>query len=231
MADNTHHNETVTAPEPQPEAEQVPAPEPEPQPEPEPVPEPEPTPSLKKEETPEITASASEKGSSEKPKNTMRSLANILNLVTVILTLPIMALVAWLLYMRGYDCEYLLRMKKLYIGIIAMLVVLCVANIVSYFMMKKPPLRMPALILIMIPTLVVLIMGIGLVGGFKMESRSMPGSPQRLKLKVYNIDNWSRIKSCLYDKNICQVLVSEAGMIKPYDYATKNLSPVQVRVC
>ncbi|KAK1399870.1 Tetraspanin/Peripherin [Heracleum sosnowskyi] len=220
MADNTNHTETV------PEAE------PEPEPKPEPEPEPEPTPPSKKEEAAEITTSASsEKGSSDKPKNSMKPVEHILNLAAFLLSLPIIALVVWLIFMPGYDCEYLLKMHKIYAGIIAMLVVLGVLNIVASFMMKKPPLRMPALIIITIPAIVVLIVGIGLVGGFKMESRSMPGSPQRLKLKVYNIDNWSRIKSCLYDKSICQGLESGTSVIKSYDYPTKNESPVQSGCC
>ncbi|XP_074365282.1 tetraspanin-15-like isoform X2 [Apium graveolens] len=234
MADNTNHTETVTAPEPESHTETVTAPEPEaerepkPEPEPESITAPEPTPQPEKEETPEITTeTASEKGSSEKPKNSMKPLEHILNLAAFLLTLPIIAIVVWLIFMTGYDCEYLLKMHKLYDGIIAMLVVMGVLNIVASFMMKKPPLRMPALILITIPAIVVLIVGIGLVGGFNMESRSVPGSPQRLKLKVYNTDNWSRIKSCLYDKSICQVLASGTSMIKSYDYATKKLSPVQ----
>lgn len=229
MADNTNHTETVTSPEP--EAEREPKPEPEREPVPEPIKAPEPAPPPEKEETPEITTStASEKGSSEKPKNTMKALEHILNMIAFLLSLPIIAIVVWLIFIPGYDCEYLLKMHKLYDGILAMLVVMGALNIVASFMMKKPPLRMPALIISTIPAIVVLILGIGLVGGFNMESRSMPGSPQRLKLKVYNTDNWSRIKSCLYDKSICQVLASGTSMIKSYDYATKKLPPVQVCV-
>lgn len=219
MADNAHSNETLTAHQTQPQ----------PQPEPEPTPPPSlPPPSPSKEEAPPVPTAMV---NSEQPKNKIKFMKDRVFMLAFLLSIPIIALIAWLSFTHaGYDCEYLLRMSKLYYGIISVLAVLLVLNGLALFMIMKPPLRMPALIIVMIPVIVVFILGLGLVGGFKMESRSMPGSPQRLKLNIYDTNHWSTIKSCLYDKSICQILAYRTSMIKSYDYTVKKLSPVQVYI-
>ncbi|XP_074369576.1 tetraspanin-15-like [Apium graveolens] len=223
--DHTHSHQTLTPTQPDPEPIQ----EPEPEPEPEPTPPPSLPPPPVKEETPPIHT---EMVNSEEPKHKMKFMKDRLFMLAFLLSLPIIALIAWLIFMRdGYDCEYLLKMNKLLIGIISALAVLLVLNGVALFMITKPLLRMPALILVMIPVIVVFILGLGLVGGFKTESRSMPGSPQRLKLNIYDTNRWSTIKSCLYDKSICQILAYRTSMIKSYDYSVKRLSPVQSGCC
>ena len=222
MAEHPHSNHTLTAPQPEPQPEPEPTPEPEPEPPPPSLPPPTPP---TKEETPPVQT---EMVDSEQPKNKMKFMKDRLIMLAFLLSLPIIAIIAWLLFMHdGYDCEYLLRMNKLYVGIVSALVVLLVLDCAALFMITKPALRMPAVILVMIPVIVVFIVGLGLVGGFQMESRSMPGSPQRLKLHIYNTNRWNSIKSCLYDKSICQILAYRTS-IKPYDYTVKKLSTVQV---
>jgi len=87
---------------------------------------------------------------------------------------------------------------------------------------------MPGLVVVMAPLIVMLTIGLALTGAYKMESRTIPGSPMWLKLKVRNQNNWHNIRSCIYDTGACTDLVSRSFMLKSYDFSIKRLSPIEV---
>ncbi|GLT73452.1 hypothetical protein SLA2020_453110 [Shorea laevis] len=64
-----------------------------------------------------------------------------------------------------------------------------------------------------------------------MESRTIPGSPMWLKLKVHNQNNWNNIRACIYDTGACTELVSRSSMLKSYDFSIKRLSPIEGGCC
>jgi hypothetical protein len=156
----------------------------------------------------------------------VKFLTRVFTILTFILSLPVLGSVIWLLYMRGCDCEILLRLPKLQMGIgISLLFVFLVSNSVAFLASRFP---MPGLVLVMAPLIVMLTMGLALTGAYKMESRTVPGSPMWLKLKVHNHNNWNNIRSCVYDSGACSDLVSRSFMLKSYDFSTKRLSHIEV---
>ncbi|KAF8389298.1 hypothetical protein HHK36_025991 [Tetracentron sinense] len=173
-----------------------------------------------KEETPDITA----------PKATQaKNFLAPLTIFSFILSLPVLALVIWLLYMKDYDCEILLRLPRLRIGIgIWMIFVFLISNAVVFCRSRFP---MPGLVAVMVPLLVMLIMGLALVGVSRTESRAIPASPMWLKLKIHDNNNWNNIKSCIYDTHICDDLVSRTSSLKSYDFSLKKLSSIESGCC
>jgi hypothetical protein len=162
----------------------------------------------------------------EKATIQVKLLIRVLTILTFILSLPVLGSVIWLLYMRGYDCEILLRLPKLQMGIgIGLLFIFLVSNSVAFLQSRFP---MPGLVVVMAPLIVMLTIGLALTGAYKMESRTIPGSPMWLKLKVRNQNNWHNIRSCIYDTGACTDLVSRSFMLKSYDFSIKRLSPIEV---
>lgn len=62
---------------------------------------------------------------------------------------------------------------------------------------------MPGLIVVMVPLMVMMTMGLGLMGAYQMESKSIPASPRWLELKVEDDNNWNRIKACIFERGVC----------------------------
>lgn len=85
------------------------------------------------------------------------------------------------------------------------------------------------LLIVMVPLLLVFIIGLALVGAYKMESRSVAASPKWLRLKVFDEAHWQDIKTCIYDTGACDDLVSRTLMLKSYDFSLKKLSSVEVK--
>ncbi|KAK3026956.1 hypothetical protein RJ639_040808 [Escallonia herrerae] len=152
-----------------------------------------------------------------------------LTIISFLLSLPILFSVIWLLYMRHYDCENLLQLPKLQVGIVAGLVVVFFVSNIAVFLRSR--LLMPALILVMVPLIVMLTVGLALVGAYKMESRSIPGSPMWLKSKVLSDESWNNIKSCIYDTRTCDDLIARSYVLKSYDFTTSKLSPIESGCC
>lgn len=153
----------------------------------------------------------------------------VLTFVAFLLSLLILALIIWLLYVRDHNCEYLLQLRKLQYGIIIGLIVTFVLSNLALFLVMKSRFPVPGIFLLMIPLILMLIVGLVLIGAYKMESRSIPASPQELKTKILVDDNsWDTIKSCIYDTKTCQSLASRSYMLKPYDFTTSKLSSLEV---
>ncbi|KAL0013425.1 hypothetical protein SO802_000494 [Lithocarpus litseifolius] len=170
------------------------------------------------------------KGGSMTDKATKaKLLKRLLTILTFILSLPIFASVIWLLYMGDYDCEVVLRLPKLKLGIgIGLIVTFLVSNIVVFFQSRF---SMLGLLVVMVPLTVMFTAGLALIGAYNMESRNIPGSPMWLKLKVHDNDNWNYIKACIYDTGACNDLVSRSLTLKSYDFNSKRVSPIEAGCC
>ncbi|CAL5376457.1 unnamed protein product [Camellia sinensis] len=152
-----------------------------------------------------------------------------LTILSFLLSLPVLFSFIWLLYIKQYDCEDLLKLPKLQIGIvIGLIAVFLVSNIVVYMRAKVP---VPGLLLVMVPLIMMLTVGLGLVGAYNMESRTVPGSSVWLKSKVHNEINWYNIKSCLYHSKTCEDLVSRSRKLKADVYTTSKLSYIEAGCC
>lgn len=175
--------------------------------------------SVKPQETPRSTLMA------VKPKQ-MKIVIGSMAIFTFLLSLPILASVVWLLYMRDYDCEELLRLPKLQIGIgVALIFVFLVSNAVVFLRPRMPVMGFLAAMVVLI---VMFTAGLALLGAYSMESRKVLGSPTWLKAKVYDDRKWNSIKSCIYDTGVCKNLVEKTLTVKSYDLSVKKLSPIEV---
>ncbi|KAG8367657.1 hypothetical protein BUALT_Bualt16G0095800 [Buddleja alternifolia] len=161
-----------------------------------------------------------------KVRHTMLPLA----LVTFLLSIPFLFQAIWLLYVQQYDCEGLLKtLPKLQLGIvIGLIVVFLVSNGVVY---SRARFLAPGLIIVTILLVLMFIVGLTLRGSFNTDNRQIPGSPRWLRMKVHGDYNWNNIKSCLFYTRTCRDLVSRSYNLKPYDYATGTLSPIESGCC
>ncbi|KAI6692022.1 hypothetical protein NL676_019732 [Syzygium grande] len=158
-----------------------------------------------------------------------RIIVGAIAILTFLLSLPVLASIIWLLYMKGYDCESLLRLPKLQIGIgIALVFVFLISNLVVFLRAKVHAL---GLLVVMVFLILMLTMGLALVGAYKNESKAVIGSPTWLKDKVYNDNNWNYIKSCIYDSRICDDLVARSLSLKSFDFSARKLSPIEFGCC
>ncbi|KAL2481076.1 Tetraspanin-15 [Abeliophyllum distichum] len=151
-------------------------------------------------------------------------------LITFLLSIPVLFSAIWLLYIRQYDCEGLFKnLPRLQIGIgIGMLLIFFLSNAVVYARAKFP---VPGLMFIMMLMIVTLVIGLGIIGDFKMESRRIVASPRWFELKVHNNKNWNDIKYCIYETRTCKDLISRSYSLDSNGISTTNLSPVESGCC
>ncbi|XP_022889431.1 tetraspanin-15 [Olea europaea var. sylvestris] len=152
----------------------------------------------------------------------------LLVLLTFLLSIPILFLGIWLLYIQQYDCEGLLKnLPRLQSGVgIGMLVIFFLSNAVIYTRAKFPA---PGLVVIVILTILTLIVGLGILGDW--ETRRIVASPRWLDLKVHNRNNWNDIKLCIYETRTCKDLISRSYMLDSNSVSTSNLSPIESGCC
>ncbi|XP_057459383.1 tetraspanin-15-like [Actinidia eriantha] len=159
----------------------------------------------------------------------MKHLILLLTILSFVLSLPVLFSIIWLSYMRQCDCEDLLRLPRLQVAIVVgLVVVFLVSNLVVYLRARFP---VPGLLLVMVPLILMLTMGLGLVGAYKMESRTITGSPIWLKVKVDSENYWSNIKSCIYATRTCEDLESRSYMLKTHDFTRSKLSSIESGCC
>ncbi|XP_052198371.1 tetraspanin-15 [Diospyros lotus] len=159
----------------------------------------------------------------------LKNLILPLTLISFLLSLPILFSVIWLLYIQQQDCEDLLRLPKLQIGIVTgLILVFLSSNLVVYFRAKFP---VPGFLVVMVPLVLMLTVGLGLIGAYMQYSRTIPGSPVWLKKKVADDKNWDRIKSCIYTARRCDDLFSRTYMLKEYDFSKSRFSYIESGCC
>ncbi|XP_061951911.1 tetraspanin-15 [Populus nigra] len=159
----------------------------------------------------------------------VRKYAGLLSIFTFVLSVLIIALAIWLLYMRDYDCEKLLRLPRLQMGIgIGLIFVSLISNIVVFL---RPRFPVPGFFIVMVPLIVMFTMGLALVGANKMESRRLVATPMWFREKIRNHDDWENIKSCIFSSGTCDDLVSRSLNLKAFDFSIKKLSSIETGCC
>ncbi|KAG6772208.1 hypothetical protein POTOM_023607 [Populus tomentosa] len=154
---------------------------------------------------------------SDEKVNQVKNYASIVSIITFVLSVLILASAIWLLYMKDYDCEELLWLPRLQIGIgIGLIFVSLISNIAVFLRSRFP---VPGFFLVMVPLIVMLTMGLALVGANKLESRRLMATPKWFREKVRHNDNWENIKSCIYNTGTCDDLVSRSLNLKAFDFS------------
>ncbi|XWS27275.1 hypothetical protein CRYUN_Cryun26dG0101000 [Craigia yunnanensis] len=159
----------------------------------------------------------------------VKHISGILSMVSFVFSLPILASVTWLLYMKSYDCEWLFKLPRLQIGISIGLI--CVFLICNGALFLRTRLPMVGIIVVMVPLTVMFTVGLALVGANNMESRRIPATPLWFKMKIHDNILWSNIKECIYDTGVCQDLATTSMQIKSYDFSMKKLSFIECGCC
>ncbi|KAK9078858.1 hypothetical protein SSX86_002916 [Deinandra increscens subsp. villosa] len=153
-----------------------------------------------------------------------------LNIITFLLSFPVIFCVVWLLYMRQCTCENILPLPKLQVGVVVVLIILFIVSNVVVFL--KSRFLMLGFIIVMVPLIVILTIGSALVGTYNIETQTIPGSPAWLKSKVYNDSNWKAIESCIYSTRTCQDLALQSSSVtRTYDFSRSHLSPTESGCC
>ncbi|KAL3566806.1 hypothetical protein D5086_032221 [Populus alba] len=159
----------------------------------------------------------------------VRKYAGLLSIFTFVLSVLIIAVAIWLLYMRDYDCEKLLRLPRLQMGIgIGLIFVSLISNIVVFL---RSRFAVPGFFIVMVPLIVMFTMGLALVGANKMESKRLVATPMWFREKIRNHDDWENIKSCIFSSGTCDDLVSRSLNLKAFDFSIKKLSSIETWFC
>ncbi|KAJ8750855.1 hypothetical protein K2173_016036 [Erythroxylum novogranatense] len=167
------------------------------------------------------------KANDEAPQG--KSLSGLVSIVTCILSLPILASAIWLLYMKDYDCEKLIKLPSLQTGLGIGLIFMFLVSNVAVFLRSRLP--VPGLFMVMVPLIVILTMGLALVGANKLESGKIVATPMWFKRKIHQSHNWENIKACLYSTEICEDLASRSLALKGFDFSVKKLSFIEFGCC
>ncbi|XVE63451.1 hypothetical protein DITRI_Ditri07aG0021800 [Diplodiscus trichospermus] len=159
----------------------------------------------------------------------VKNISGILSVVSFVLSLPILASVTWLLYMKSYDCEWLFKLPRLQIGIsIGLIFVFLICNGALFLRNRLP---MLGIVVVMVPLTVMFTVGLALLGTNSMESRRIPATPLWFKMKIHDNVLWNDIKACIYDTGVCQDLAMTTTQLKSYDFSTKKLSLMESGCC
>ncbi|TYJ24479.1 hypothetical protein E1A91_A08G263100v1 [Gossypium mustelinum] len=160
----------------------------------------------------------------------VKHVTGILSLVSFVFSLPILASVTWLLYMKSYDCEWLFKLPRLQIGIsVGLILVFLVCNGALLFLRARWP--MVAIIVVTVPLTLMFTVGLALLGSNSLESRRVPATPLWFKMKVDDDGLWNNLKGCIYDVHVCQDLAASSMPLKPSDFNKKKLSYVESGCC
>ncbi|XVF47831.1 hypothetical protein PTKIN_Ptkin03bG0142400 [Pterospermum kingtungense] len=185
----------------------------------------------KPEETAAIEENKPKQAAEETKTNViqMKRISGLLSLVSFVISLPILASVIWLLYMKSYDCEWLFKLPRLQIGVsIGLICVFLICNAALFLRSRLP---MVGIIVVLVPLTVMFTVGLAFLGANNLENRRMPASPLWFKMKIHDDGLWGDIKECIYDTRICQDLATTTNQLKSYDFSMKKLSSIESGCC
>ncbi|XP_022732503.1 tetraspanin-15-like [Durio zibethinus] len=160
----------------------------------------------------------------------VKQISGILSVASFVFSLPVLASVIWLLYIKSYDCEWLFKLPRLQIGIsIGLICVFLICNGALIFLRTRLP--MVGIIVVIVPLTVMLTVGLALLGANNTENRRIPATPLWFKMKIHDNSLWSNIKDCIYDTGLCQDLATTSMELKSYDFNMKKLSLIESGCC
>ncbi|GMI83986.1 tetraspanin15 [Hibiscus trionum] len=159
----------------------------------------------------------------------VKHVTGILSLTSFVFSIPILASVTWLLYMKSYDCEWLFKLPRLQIGIsIGLIFVFFICNGALFLRTRLP---MVGIVVVVVPLTLMFTVGLALLGANSLESRKIPASPLWFKMKADDDSLWNNIKGCIYNVHVCQDLAAASVPVNSYDFDKKKLSPVESGCC
>ncbi|KAL9261937.1 Tetraspanin-8-like protein [Drosera capensis] len=166
------------------------------------------------------------------------NLVGLVNLLTLILSIPILGGGIWLSHRAHTDCEKFLEKPIIAIGVILLLISLagligscCRANFLLWVYLLVMFLLIVVLFCFTVFAFVVTNKGAGqALSGKGYKEYRLGDYSNWLQKRVTNGKNWNRIRSCLVDGKVCQSLENENQTTVAEFYA-KNLSPIQSGCC
>ncbi|KAE8691336.1 Cytochrome c oxidase subunit 6b [Hibiscus syriacus] len=159
----------------------------------------------------------------------VKHVTGILSLAAFVFSIPILASVTWLLYMKSYYCESLIKLPHLQIAIsIGMIFVFLICNGALFLRIRLP---MVGIIVVMVPLTLMFTVGLALLGANSFESRKIPATPLWFKMKADDDGLWNNIKGCIYNVHVCQDLAASSMHVKSHGFDKKKLSSVESGCC
>ncbi|KAK9715557.1 hypothetical protein RND81_06G172900 [Saponaria officinalis] len=166
------------------------------------------------------------------------NLLGILNIITFLLSIPILGGGIWLSSHASTDCEHFLQKPVIALGIFLMVVAVagiigacCRVNWLLWLYLLVMFILIIVLTVFTVFAFVVTNKGAGeVVSNRGYKEYKLGDYSNWLQKRVENEKNWRRIKSCLIDGKVCQSL--EDDKITPStQFFAKNLSPIQSGCC
>ncbi|KAG9456060.1 hypothetical protein H6P81_000568 [Aristolochia fimbriata] len=165
------------------------------------------------------------------------NLIGILNLVTFLLSVPILGAGIWLSNRASTDCEKFLEKPIIALGVFLLVVSLagfigacCRVTWLLWVYLLVMFLLIVLLFCFTIFAFVVTNKGAGEVVSQRGYKEYRLGDYSNwLQKRVNNNKNWRRIRSCLQDSNVCKSLADDN--LPQAEFYNKNLSPIQSGCC
>ncbi|KAK4759781.1 hypothetical protein SAY87_022912 [Trapa incisa] len=166
-------------------------------------------------------------------------LLGILNFVTFLLSVPILASGIWLARKASTDCERYLDKPMIALGVFLMLVSLagligacCRVTWLLWLYLLVMFLLIVILFCFTIFAFVVTNKGAGeVLSGKGYKEYRLGDYSNWLQKKVNNTKNWNKIKSCLIDSKVCSSFSDKYLSDTASQFYSENLSPIQSGCC
>ncbi|XP_073004420.1 tetraspanin-8-like [Typha latifolia] len=165
------------------------------------------------------------------------NLLGILNVVTLLLSIPILSGGIWLSHRAATDCERFLERPIIALGVFLLLVSLagiagacCGASCILWIYLFVMFILILLLFCFTVFAFAVTNKGAGwVVSGRGYKEYRLGDYSNWLQKRVTNVDNWRRIKSCLQDGKVCNSLQERNQTLD--QFINENLSPIQSGCC
>eukprot|EP00268_Persea_americana_P030483 TRINITY_DN2947_c0_g1_i1.p1 TRINITY_DN2947_c0_g1~~TRINITY_DN2947_c0_g1_i1.p1 ORF type:complete len:270 (+),score=24.19 TRINITY_DN2947_c0_g1_i1:152-961(+) len=165
------------------------------------------------------------------------NLIGLLNFLTFLLSIPILAGGIWLSARSTTNCDKFLHRPIIAVGVFLMVVSLaglagacCRVSCLLWLYLLVMFLLIVLLFCFTIFAFVVTHKGVGeIVSGRGYKEYRLGDYSNWLQKRVNDSENWSKIKSCLADSNVCKKL--GASNDAETEFYQRNLSPVQSGCC
>lgn len=167
------------------------------------------------------------------------NLIGILNILTLLLSLPIIGGGIWLSNRASTDCEKFLEKPVIAIGVFLLLVSIaglvgacCKNSLLLWIYLAVMFILILLLFCFTVFAFVVTNKGAGQVVGNKGYKEYKLGDYSHwLQNRVNKASNWKKIRSCIHDAKICQNLGKDDAGIVADQFYNKHLTPLQSGCC
>ncbi|XP_057843300.1 tetraspanin-8 [Cryptomeria japonica] len=167
------------------------------------------------------------------------NLIGILNILTLLLSIPIIGGGIWLSNRGSTDCEKFLQKPVIALGFFILLVSIaglvgacCKNSLLLWIYLAVMFILIVLLFCFTIFAFVVTNKGVGqVVGNRGYKEYKLGDYSHWLQKRVNKASNWKKIRSCVYDAKICQNLGKDDAGILENDFYNKHLTPIQSGCC